>query len=66
MDAELKAYLDSMRQDLMAHSEQLNQETRRDLMAHAEQLNRETRQHAEQINRETGILVKDLHTKSSS
>ena len=27
MDAELKAYLDSMRQDLMAHSEQLNQET---------------------------------------
>ena len=63
MDAELKVYLDSMRQDLMAHSEQLNQETRRDLMAHAEQLNRETRQHAEQINRETGILVKDLHTK---
>ena len=63
MDAELKAYLDSMREELMAHSGQLNQETRRDLMTHAEQLNRETRQHAEQINRETGILVEDLHTK---
>ncbi len=52
MDAELKAYLDSMREELMAHSGQLNQETRRDLMTHAEQLNRET-----------GILVEDLHTK---
>ena len=65
MDPELKAYLDGMRQDLMAHAEQLNQDTRRDLMAHAEQLNQDTRRdlmaHAEQLNRETGVLVEDLH-----
>ena len=57
MDPELKAYLDGMRQDLMAHAEQLKQDTRRDLMAHAEQLNQDTRRdlmaHAEQLNQDT-------------
>ncbi len=50
MDAELKAYLDAMRQDLTQqiagsrqHAERLNQETRQDLMAHAERLNQESR-----------------------
>lgn len=64
MDAELKAYLDALRQELSEqiaesrqHAEQLNQDTRRDLMAHAEQLNQATRQdlmaHAERLNQET-------------
>ncbi len=43
MDAELKAYLDAMRQDLMDHTAQVNKETRHDLMAHTAQLNKETR-----------------------
>lgn len=50
MDAELKAYLDALRQALseqIAESRQrvelLNQETRQDLMAHAERLNQATR-----------------------
>ena len=43
MDAELKAYLDAMRQDLMVHTDRVNQETRQDLMAHTERLNQETR-----------------------
>ncbi len=50
MDAELKAYLDAMRQALAEqiaetrqHAERLNQDTRQDLMAHAERLNQDTR-----------------------
>ncbi len=30
MDPELKAYLDGMRQDQMAHAERMNQSTRQD------------------------------------
>ena len=55
IDPDLKAYLDSMRQDLTdqiagvsEHAERLNRETRE----HAERLNRETREHAERLNQE--------------
>lgn len=67
MDAELKVYLDAMRQELTQqiaesrqHTEHLNEETRQDLMAHAEHLNKETRQHAERLNHETRVLIEDV------
>jgi hypothetical protein len=63
MDPELKAYLEGMRQDLMAHAEQLNQETRQDLMAHAERLNDKTNQRIDIVDqrvRETRVLIEDV------
>ena len=63
IDPDLKAYLDSMRQDLTdqiagvcEHAERLNRETRE----HAEQLNQETREHAERLNQETRVLLEDV------
>ncbi len=68
MDLELKVYLDGMRQGLMTHAEQLNQETRQDLTQqiaesrqHAERLNRETREHAEQLNQESRQHAEQLN-----
>ena len=67
MDPELKAYLDGMRQDLMAHAEQLNTQTRQDLHRRVDEIHqriddttRETRQHAEQLNHETRVLMEDM------
>ena len=64
MDADLKAYLDALRQDLTQqivesrqHAEQLNAETRQELSAQMAQLNAETRQELSaqmaQLNAET-------------
>lgn len=60
MDAELKAYLDAMRQDLAgqivqsrAHTEQLHGEA----LQRAEQLHEKTLDHAEQLHTRARILI---------
>ena len=57
MDADLKAYLDTMQKTLTKQIAETRQ--------HAEQLNAETRVHAEQINaatrRELGTLIEAVH-----
>ncbi len=79
MDLELKAYLESLRHDLMAHAEQMNRSTRQDLtqqmdgmrqalMTHAEELNQDTRRdlmaHAEQLNGATRQHTEQLNRET--
>lgn len=67
VDAELKTYLDALRQDLTQqiaesrqHAEQLNQETRNELMAHTDRRIKDTMAHTDQRINETHVLMEDL------
>ncbi|MDA8194277.1 MAG: hypothetical protein M0Z53_09815 [Thermaerobacter sp.] len=69
MDAELKSYLDALRQDVTQqiaasreHADQLNQETRQDLMVHAEQLNRETCVLVEDVRHQVQLVAEGVTT----
>jgi exonuclease VII large subunit len=59
MDAELKAYLDAMRQDLMDHTNHLIEETHQHIEGLREDTSRRFDAVDQQIN-ETHVLVEDL------